>query len=404
MVKKIVVKAIASDKDFAKHEGTWFEEDAVDQVIREDADVYAQEADGSERLLAKFRKGVLGKEDVQRGWDGFRLLAIPSRNRAAAAGPIDLKGKYWSKRKPTEVTKWSARYMQNGKVSKMRVNNVVASGVLGYYESTAFLDAACRMTGYTRKALKNFLHGIPYLEAIDAQFKKLVPAAHAKQLAALRKHKAYQIANTAFSTLTVNLNFRTALHKDAGDYKDGFGNLSIIEWGKYHGGITMFPRFRVGFDVRTGDFLAMDVHEWHTNSKLYETEEDKKYNETLPDIRTRDPETGVVGSDHRFQRLTFVCYFREKLVACDEAKTHEYYKREGFDLDEEVRKARRASIATLPIPGQTGTIEEAEAAIEHTPAGAAIKLAKTRRAANGIRRSKTEKVPKRGGGLLEGFF
>jgi hypothetical protein len=403
MVKKIVVKPIATDKEFAAKEGTWFEEDDIDQVIREDTDVYALE-DGKERLLAKFRKGVLTKDQVQLGWDGFRLLAIPSRNRAAAAGPIDLKGKYWSKRKPTEVSKWSARYVQNGKVSKMRVNNVVASGVLGYYESTAFLDAACRMTGYTRKALKNFLHGVPFLEAIDAQFKKLVPDAHAKQLAALRKHKAYQISNTAFSTLTVNLNFRTALHKDAGDYKDGFGNLSVIEWGKYHGGITMFPRFRVGFDVRTGDFLAMDVHEWHTNSKLYETEDDKKYNESLPDIRTRDPETGVVGSDHRFQRLTFVCYFREKLANCDEAKTREYYKREGFDVDEEVRKARRASIATLPIPDKTGTIEEAINAIEHTPAGAAIKLAKTRKAqTRGERRSKTEKA-KRGGGLLEGFF
>jgi hypothetical protein len=403
MVKKIVVKAIASDADFAKKEGTWFEEDAVDTIVREDADVYAEEPDGKERLLAKFRKGVLTKDQVQHGWDGFRLLAIPSRNRAAAAGPIDLKGKYWSKRKPTEISKWSARYIQDGKVSKMRVNNVVASGVLGYYESTAFLDAACRMTGYTRKGLKNFLHGIPFLEAIDAQFKKLVPEAHAKQLAALKKHKAYQISDTAFSTLTVNLNFRTALHKDAGDYKDGFGNLSVIEYGKYHGGITMFPRFRVGFDVRTGDFLAMDVHEWHTNSKLYETEEDKKYNATLPDIRTRDPETGVVGADKKFQRLTFVCYFREKLERCDEAKTREYYKREGFDVDEEVKKARRASIATLPIPGVTGTVEDVKTAIETTSAGSAIRLAATRKASNGARRSKTEKA-KRGGGLLGDFF
>jgi len=401
MVKKIVVKPIATDEEFAAKEGTWFEEDAVDTIVREDADVYALE-DGKERLLGKFRKGVLSKDEVQHGWDGFRLLAIPSRNRAAAAGPIDLKGKYWSKRKPTEVSKWSARYVQDGKVSKMRVNNVVASGVLGYYESTAFLDAACRMTGYTRKGLKNFLHGVPFLEAIDAQFKKLVPEAHAKQLAVVRKHKAYQIADTAFSTLTVNLNFRTALHKDAGDYKEGFGNLSVIEYGKYHGGITMFPRFRVGFDVRTGDFLAMDVHEWHTNSKLYETEEDKKYNASLPDIRTRDPETGVVGADKKFQRLTFVCYFREKLANCDEAKTREYYKREGFDVDEEVKKARRASIASLPIPGFTGTPEEVKTAIETTSAGSAIRLAATRKA-NGPRKSKTEKV-KRGGGLLGSFF
>ena len=396
MVKKIVVKAIATDAEFAKNEGTWFDEDDVDQVVREDADVYAVEPDGREHLLAKFRKSVIPKETVQLGWDAFRLLAIPSRNRAAAAGPIDLKGKYWSKRKPTEISKWSAKYMQDGKVSKMRVNNVVASGVLGYFESTEFLDAACRMTGYTRKGLKSFLHGVPFLQAIDGQFAKLVPDAHAKQLKAVRKHKAYQIADTAFSTLTVNLNFRTALHKDAGDYRDGFGNLSVIEWGKYHGGVTMFPRFRVGFDVRTGDFLAMDVHEWHTNSKMYETEEDKKYNDSIPDIRTRDPETGVVGAEKRFQRLTFVCYFREKLANCDEDRTREYYKREGFDVDEETRKARRASIASLPIPGFTGTVEDAVTAIETTPAGSAIRLAKTRKAVRDSgRRIKTERMRRR---------
>jgi hypothetical protein len=393
MVKKIVVKAIMSDEEFGKkYEGTFFEEDAVDTIVREDADVYGVDVDGTERLIAKFRKGVIPKDTIQKGWDAFRMLAIPSRNRGAAAGPIDVKGKYWSKRKPTEITKWSAKYMQNGKVSKMRVNNVVASGVIGYYESTAFLDAACRMTGYTRKGLKNFLHGIPYLQAIDRQFKRLAPAAHEKQLKALRKHKMYQIADTAFSTLTVNLNFRTALHKDAGDYKDGFGNLSVIEWGKYHGGITMFPRFRVGFDVRTGDFVAMDVHEWHTNSKLYETEADKEYNKTLPDIRTRDPETGVVGSNHRFQRLTFVCYFRERLQECDEHATESYYKREGFDLDLETKKARTLEIPQLPIPGITGTMEDARHAIEHTNAGSAFKLAKTRKASKGQGPKKTRKA------------
>ena len=380
MVKKIIVKATLPDEDFGKkYEGTWFDDSDVDTIVKEDADVYALEADGTERLLGKFRKAVLEKDVVQKGWDAFHLLAVPSRNRGAAAGPIDTKGKYWSKRKPTEITKWSARYMQDGKVSKMRVNNVVASGVIGYYESTAFLDAACRMTGYTRKGLKNYLHGIPFLKAIDQQFKKLVPDAHEKQLKALRKHKAYQIDDTAFSTTTINLNFRTALHKDAGDFREGFGNLSVIEWGKYHGGHTLFPRFRIGFDVRTGDFLAMDVHEWHTNSPMYETKEDKAYNKKIPDIRTRDPETGVVGSDTIFQRLTFVCYFREKLANCDEKKTEEYYEREEFDLVEELKKAKHAIFAPLPIPGYTGTLEEAHYAIEHTAAGSSAKLAKTRK-------------------------
>lgn len=380
MVKKITAKPILTDEEFGeKYEGTWFDEKDVDQIIKEDADVYAIQDDGTEKLLGKFRKKVIPKETVQLGWDAFRLLAIPSRNRGASAGPIDLKGKYWSKRKPAETNKWATRYMQDGKLSKMRVNNVVASGVLGYYESTAFLDAACRMTSYTRNGLKNFFHGMPFLKTIDAQFKKLVPESYEKQLKALRKHNMYQIDDTAFSTVTVNLNFRTALHKDAGDYKEGFGNLSVIEWGKYHGGYTILPRYRIGFDVRSGDFLAMDVHEWHTNTPMYETEEDKEFNKQLPKIQTRDPESGVVGSDKNFQRLTFVCYFREKIANCEESKTLEYYKRDGFNEEEEAKKARTATIATLPIPGYTGTFEEAIHAIENTSAGSSARLAQTRK-------------------------
>ena len=39
----------------------------------------------------------------------------------------------------------------------------------------------------------------------------------------------FAIGNTAFSTVTINYSWRTALHKDAGDYMDGFGNLIVIE-------------------------------------------------------------------------------------------------------------------------------------------------------------------------------
>ncbi len=394
MVREVEVKARESDADFAKHEGEFF--DAKDfKIYDEDVDVYVINTDEDvkagkpkRKLLAKLRKNVFAPETVQIGWDAFRLLAIPSRNRGAAAGPIDTKNKYWSKRKPVETNKWSTRYMQNGKVSKMLVNNVVASGVIGYYEKTPFLGQPCRMTGYTRRGLKQFYHGIPYLEAIDTQFKRLVPDAHKKQLTAVRKQPMYQIADTAFSTLTINMNFRTALHKDAGDFAEGFGNLSVIEWGKYHGGETLFPRFGVGFNLRTGDFVAMDVHEWHCNAALYETAEDKKFNETIPDIRTRDSETGVVGSDEKFQRISFVCYFREKIANCSEKDTKDYYQQIDFNVKEETAKARRASLPSLPIPGRTGTLEEAI-----TAAGSkAVKMRETRKKA---RHAKTEKLQRR---------
>ena len=249
--------------------------------------------------------------------------------------------------------------MQDGKPSKMRVNNVVASGVIGNYEKTPFLGQPCRMTGYTRRGLKQYLHGIPFIEAIDHEFKALVPEAHKKQKAAVSKKPMYQIADTAFSTLTVNMNFRTALHKDAGDYGEGFGNLSVIEWGKYHGGETLFPRFGVGVNLRTGDFVAMDVHEWHSNAPIHETKEDAAFNKSLPDIRTRDAETGVIGSQERYQRISFVCYFREKIANCDEAATTAYYKKIGFDEKGLSTKAAQNPILSIPLPGYTGTVAEA---------------------------------------------
>jgi len=367
-IKEVEVHALESDADFAKREGKFFETKDV-TVYDSDVDIYRiahpdDVAAGKPKrsLLAKFRKGVFSPEQIQVGWDAFRLLAIPSRNRGAAAGPIDLKGVYWSRRKPVETTGWSTKYMQNGKPSKMRVNNVVASGVIGNYEKTPFLGQPCRMTGYTRRGLKQYLHGIPFIEAIDREFKSLVPDAHKKQKAAVSKKPMYQIADTAFSTLTVNMNFRTALHKDAGDYSEGFGNLTVIEWGKYHGGETLFPQYGVGFNLRTGDFVAMDVHQWHCNAPITETKEDSDFNKSLPDIRTRDPTTGVVGSQELYQRISFVCYFREKLSECKEADTRDYYKNIGFDLKGELAKARRASMPLLPIPEVTGTLEEAQAA------------------------------------------
>jgi hypothetical protein len=395
MAPKIIeLNAKMSDADFkVKYEGTHFDESAAKLILREDADIYGIEADGTRKLLAKIRKAVFPKDKIQIGWDSFRSLAMPGRNRGAAAGPIDFNSPYWKKRDPIKIkddktSKWAVRYYVKDKVnkdkktvSKMRVNNLVASGVIGFYEETPFMKAACRMTVYTRRYLHLFLHGLPFLQAIDQQFKALVPKEHARQLAAVQAKKNYQIPGTAFSTLTVNLNFRTALHKDDGDFRNGFGNLSVIEWGKYHGGYTLFPRFGVGFDLRTGDFIAMDVHEWHCNTPMYETPEDKAYNMSLPDIRARDPTTGLIGSEERFQRLTFVCYFRDRLQQCDEGETAEYYARSGFDEAAELEKAQSKPTKTLLLPqfNEMEDVEQSAAQLAKTyrqriPEGATRKL------------------------------
>jgi hypothetical protein len=351
-VKTLTLEPKLTNDEIKAREGTYLTEKDADIILDEDADVYGLDPKtGKKKLLARFRKHVIPNHLVKQGWEAFYQTAAASRNRGAAAGPIQLKSNYWKKRKPTEIQKWSARYIQNGKVSKMRVNNNVYSSVLGYFEQTPFMGLPCRLTSYTQKYFKQYKHGIPYLEAVDKCFKRLIPEKHKLQYEAAHSKPMYQVADTAFSSITINRNFRTALHMDDGDFKEGYGNLTVIERGNYKGGATIFPQYRVGFNVRTGDFLAMDVHEWHCNTEMTEEGDDKRKNKSLPKIHFEDAATGTLGAEKGFTRISFVCYLREKMRGCEPKKTKEYYDRIKFDpehgpLEKEskgkTRKAGRA--------------------------------------------------------------
>lgn len=330
-VKEYILKPIMTDDELKAREGTYFKEKDIKTLINHDADVYGLDASGNKLLIAKFRKGAFPKDLVELAWEAFHKAAAASRNRGAAAGPINLDSPYWKKRKPIKIDKWSTQYMDKGKLSKMRVNNLVFSSVLGYFERTPFMKLPCRLTSYTQQYFKHYKKGLPFLQEIDRQFKQLVPERYKIQRKIADKNPAYKIPGTAFSSLTINRNFQTALHQDAGDLREGFGNLSVVERGYYHGGYTVFPRYGIGFDLRAGDFIAMDVHDWHCNTEMYETKEDKEANKKLPPVYTHDPNTGAMGADKPYSRISFVCYYREKLQDCDLSETTKYYNKIEFD-------------------------------------------------------------------------
>jgi hypothetical protein len=366
-IKKLLVSKILTDEVISSKEGTWFtEDDLVHPVIRSNIDVYYLNELGQETLLLKYRKNQISDELCDLGWNSYRTLAKPSRGRGASAGPIHQEGQYFGKRSLVHTKKWSTGYLKpegkllkedldlksledikdkakelkvevkdddtkdiiiynivkatNG-VSSMKINNQVASNPIGFYEeSKNFAKLPCRLTHFTRVNYDKYQEGLPFIQKINQCFKKLIPEAHKKQLCKASEKPHLKIPKTCFSTITINRNFRTALHRDAGDFKEGFGNLTVIERGKYHGGYTCLPQFGIGIDVRRGDFLAMDVHEWHTNTPIYETEEDKVFNATLEDIFQDNPEVGTVGIYEKYTRLTFVCYLREKISKCPDQK------------------------------------------------------------------------------------
>lgn len=97
----------------------------------------------------------------------------------------------------------------------------------------------------------------------------LLPENYNKQKEVIKKIDPNFIINdTVFTTITVNKNFRTALHKDKGDCKEGFGNLIVCSKGSYKKSYTLFPQYGIGIDCREGDFLLMDVHQWHCNAPI----------------------------------------------------------------------------------------------------------------------------------------
>jgi hypothetical protein len=109
----------------------------------------------------------------------------------------------------------------------------------------------------------------------------------------------FKIANTSFTTVTTNINFQTTMHTDKGDDEEGFGNLTVIEDGKYTGGETCFPQYGIGVDVRTNDILFMDVHQIHGNLHIHFENKDVK-------------------------RLSIVCYLRKNLWEKTKNKTKKF--------------------------------------------------------------------------------
>ncbi len=329
---KLITRKFLSDEEVSKLEGNWISEEYIRfPVLTENTDVYYIDEQGNEKVLLKFRKGCISNSLLRTGWRSYKDLAKPSRGRGASAGPIDTEGTYWKKRKLVNTNKWSTGYLKpNGDVSKMKVNNQVASNPIGFYESSKnFCKLPCRLTHFTRVNYEKYNEGLPFIQKIDSMFQKLIPEAYECQLERANQKPHLKIPGTSFSTITINRNFRTALHKDAGDFKGGFGNLTVIRRGKYHGGYTVFPQFGVAVDVDSGDFLAMDVHQWHSNTPIYETPEDKLFNEKLEPAFKDNPEVGTVGIYNKYTRLTFVCYLREKIAQCPDEIDERFLTKSG---------------------------------------------------------------------------
>jgi len=272
--------------------GKLLDDSDVDLVISESADVY--KPDGT--LLARFRKKLMGASETRRAYHSLKGAAYRSdqTNRGLAGGSRN------------DHLERNVTYVRrDGTPSKTnRAATGTTSGIVGFYDREA-RRPFCRTTAYTANHPQKFAAAIPYLQTIDEHFRALAPDRWAAQRDVCDSTEPdWIIKGTVFTTITVNKNFQTAVHRDNGDFPDGFGVMTAFAAGEYEGFYLAFPGFDpvVAFDMRTRDLLLADVHEWHGN--------------TTP--RGTPP----------WERISLVCYYREKMHLCKDRESElEWAKR-----------------------------------------------------------------------------
>ena len=254
--------------------------DQIKTIIDHDADVYTKEG----ALLLRFRKNKLNKDNIHEFYDNVIDFAKnKTSNRGSATG---------SKKKDN----WN--------------NPKIMTNIIGFFDTLSprqkyFLKQQgksvkvnARETRFNMDNPEKYKKLLPLIRQIDEYYKKYIPENYGKQRKKANQ-TPFKIEGTAFTTVTTNVNFQTTVHSDKGDDEEGFGNLAVIEHGKFTGGETCFPQYGIGVNVRMGDILFMDVHQPHGN---------------LP-IILDGPET---------IRLSIVCYLRKNIWKNTKGKSKEF--------------------------------------------------------------------------------
>jgi hypothetical protein len=332
---------------------------------------------GEHNIALKFRKNFFTKAQQEGAYLGLKDAAKATQNRGLAAGPkgLKLQGRDWATMEqldildyltkvtsyPTEeeiqvvrnranakkdtrglvwlssekdkhnfpgFEKWlegvlplpvpvireKAAWVRDTFISDTTYANPVDSGIAGWFDRYPRIPYG-RPTAYTFYNLEKFKQSYPFLEQLAIGFHSLLPERFAKQMEAIAKlDPSFYVPNTPFTTITVNKNFRTAAHRDAGDLHTGFSNLTVVaKDNDYDGGYLVLPEFRAAVNIRPGDLLLINNHEC---------------------IHGNTPIVSKQGVD--LERISLVCYFREAML---ELGTREY-EDARFNFVEARRKNR----------------------------------------------------------------
>ena len=194
--------------------------------------------------------------------------------------------------KSNEQIKHDVKWINETFISDTTYANPVDSGIAGWFGRYPRIPYG-RATSYTAHNREKFALAYPFLEALAKGFSALMPERFAFQTKQCRElDPRFHVPKTPFTTITVNKNFRTAAHYDAGDLARGFSNLTVVAKDKnYSGGYLVLPEVNAAVNIRPGDLLLVANHDFmHGNTPI-----------VAPDVG-------------ELERISLVCYFREDML------------------------------------------------------------------------------------------
>lgn len=283
-MRRISVEPRLTDNEVEALVGEHLNDSHYDTLVTGDCDV-----DTPEGPLLRYRTNVIPP--------GIVKTAYPAYLKAAKSGAATNRGtalgnEYKGLRERADGVTSNTVAVTLWKHPEVKM---VGSAVIGYMDRSVRWPY-CRETAFNIQHPETFAQTIPYARACGQVFERTLPERWQMQMDKVRtSHPDFCVSGTPFTTFTVNRNFSTAAHYDAGDLKEGFGVISVIRAGNYEGGYLVFPRYRVAVDLDNCAVLLANVHELHGN-------------------------TPIRGMRGRYNRVAIVLYYRTRIAECGSAK------------------------------------------------------------------------------------
>ena len=307
-VRTVCLSELCTDTEMNKKLGDFFNGDDYETI---DGNVDAT-CDG--KFVFKLRKGVFRKGIVP----NLKDVYFPEQNnRGMSAGEINEEELIKKVGPDIHVVRRFkyVRRKKDGTLSKFFLSNPVRSNIVGYFDYINYTQnddgtkSQSRNIKITQHTTEKSLDAMKELtETMDQHYRELMPDIYnsTKDRLIEKGFKEFLYGDCLTTTITVNTDFRTALHKDKNNY-NRVGLMAVLSdtEEEFEGGELILPRYGVKVNVRPGDLIVFESGSHHTNN--------------------------VITGDGRY---SFVFYIRENIVkAYDESsdgKIHRSYVEDLF--------------------------------------------------------------------------